>query len=95
MINLFFFFFLETGPSLVTDDKDELLDTLDDVHLYGGDDCPENMLSGLIMALKYALPNSYVYAFTDASASDYLSEVKLVELIQRKQATVGFVFTNI
>lgn len=79
----------------MTDDKDELLDTLDDVHLYGGDDCPENMLSGLIMALKYALPNSYVYAFTDASASDYLSEVKLVELIQRKQATVGFVFTNI
>lgn len=79
-----------------TDDKNELLNALDNVHLYGGDDCPENMLSGLIVALGYALPNSYVYAFTDASANDFSSEDKLIELIQRKQATVSIVvFVNV
>ncbi|XP_055324358.1 hemicentin-1-like [Sitodiplosis mosellana] len=85
---------IETGPSLVTDDRDKLLNILDNVHLYGGDDCPENMLSGLIESLKYALPGSYVYAFSDASASDFLSESQLVESLQRKQATISLLLTG-
>lgn len=79
---------LETGPVLVTDDKDELLSTLHNIDLRGGDDCPENSLSALIIGLKHALPNSHMIVFTDASASDFRLEREVIDLIQEKQATV-------
>lgn len=81
-------FISETGPILVTDDYSSLLSTLENVQLHGGDDCPENTLSALVVGLENALPNSFVLVFTDASANDFRFESEVVELIQRKQATV-------
>lgn len=61
---------------------------LDNLKLYGGGDCPESTLKGIRTALKYALPKSYVYVFTDATAKDFGLDVDVLSLIQRRQATV-------
>lgn len=81
---------LVTGPALVTTDKQELFDALDKLKIHGGGDCPEIMISGLQLALQHALPKSYVYTFSDATAEDLELERNVTELIQRKQATVCF-----
>ncbi|XP_031619928.1 hemicentin-1-like [Contarinia nasturtii] len=85
---------LANGPSLVTDDKDELLDALNNVDIYGGDDCPKTMLNGMMEALNHCLPFSYVYAFSDASIKDYFLEKDIIEVIQRKQITITFLLTG-
>lgn len=46
------------------------------------------MLNGLNLALKNALPKSYVYIFTDALVKDYELEETVFNLIQQKQVTV-------
>lgn len=79
---------LETGPILVTEDKEEIISALKVVHLHGGGDCPEPSISAIIDGLKLALPNSYVFVFTDASAKDFWLEYEVQELLQRKLATV-------
>lgn len=79
---------LETGPILVTDDKEEIISALEAVHIHGGGDCPEPSISAIIDGLKLALPHSYVLVFTDASAKDFWLEHDAEELLQRKQATV-------
>lgn len=69
--------------------RKKLLETLDEFKIWGGGDCPEYTLSGISLALKYALPKSFVYIFTDASAKDYKDlEKTVIEQIQQKQATV-------
>lgn len=81
---------LVTGPALVTTDKQDLLNTLDKVKIEGGGDCPENMISGVHLAMQKALPESFLYTFSDATAKDYNLERNVTELIQRKQTTVCF-----
>lgn len=78
----------DVGPELVTTNQAELLDVLDNLKLYGGGDCPESTLKGIFTALKYALPKSYVYVFTDAIAKDFGLDSEVLSLIQRRQATV-------
>lgn len=78
----------ETGPAVVSIDSSKLLKTLDELRVFGGNSCPENTLSGISLALKYALPKSFVYVFTDATAHDYHLENTVTEQIQQKQATV-------
>lgn len=80
--------YTESGPALVTTNQQKLLDTLNDIKLFGGGDCPESSLGGLSLALKNALPKSYVYVFTDAIAKDFAMDDQIIELIQKKQATV-------
>lgn len=83
----------ETGPAIVSIDSSKLLKTLDELKVFGGDACPENTLSGISLALKYAHPKSFVYVFTDATARDYDLEKTVIEQIQQKQATVPrFIF---
>lgn len=78
----------ETGPAVVSIDSRELHKTLDELRVLGGNSCPHNTLSGIRLALKYALPKSFVYVFTDATAHDYDLESTVIEQIQQKQATV-------
>lgn len=78
----------ETGPAVVSIDSSKLLKTLEELRVFGGNSCPENTLSGISLALKYALPKSFVYVFTDATAHDYDLENTVIEQIQQKQATV-------
>ncbi|XP_037039189.1 hemicentin-1-like isoform X2 [Bradysia coprophila] len=82
------------GPELVTTNQTELLDVLDNLKLYGGGDCPESTLKGIFTALKYALPKSYVYVFTDAIAKDFALDLDVLSLIQRRQATLTFLLTG-
>ncbi|KAJ6636828.1 Hemicentin-1, partial [Pseudolycoriella hygida] len=82
------------GPVLVTTNQTELLETLDDLKLYGGGDCPEFTLKGILTALKYALPKSYAYIFTDAIAKDFALEIEVLSLIQRRQSTLTFLLTG-
>lgn len=72
----------------MTIERNRLLETLDELKIFGGGDCPERTLNGIILALKYAMPKSFVYIFTDASATDYELESAAIEQIQQKQATV-------
>lgn len=78
----------DTGPAVVSMDSSKLLRTLDELRVFGGNSCPENTLSGISLALRYALPKSFVYVFTDATAHDYDLEETVIEQIQEKQATV-------
>ena len=54
-------------PPFNTKNPDELLKKLKDIKIFGGGDCPELALSGLKIGLKFALPNSFIYVFTDAT----------------------------
>ena len=57
-------------------------------------DCPELTLGGLNKALKYALPLSYAFVFTDATAKDYHLANISEQLIQSTQTTVNFLTTD-
>lgn len=51
-------------------------------------------LSGLSIALKFALPNSLAYVFSDATAKDYGYYDDVIAMIQKKQVTVNFLLTG-
>lgn len=81
----------ETEPAFLAEDKEELLQRMHRVHGNGGGgskDCPENTLNTISAALNVALPNSYLYIFTDAIARDFEYEATVIDLMQQKQATV-------
>lgn len=61
---------------------------LDGLRLWGGGDCPESALNGILAALKHALPKSYVYIFTDAIAKDFSLDTNVLSMIQKKQTSV-------
>jgi len=82
-------------PPFVTKNPDELLEKLKNIQVAGGGDCPEYALSGLKIALQFALPNSLAYVFSDATAKDHHYYEEVVTLIQKKQVTVNFLLTGI
>lgn len=73
---------------MVTTNQHELLAVLDKLELWGGGDCPELALGGILGALTHALPKSFVYIFTDAIAKDFALDTEALSFIQKKQATV-------
>lgn len=79
---------LDAGPAVMTTDRQELIDTLNNVTLWGGGDCPESTLKGISLALEKALPKSFVYIFTDAIAKDFATDNEIMAQIQKKQTTV-------
>lgn len=83
----------DIGPELVTTNQQELLDVLDGLRLWGGGDCPESALNGILAALKHALPKSYVYIFTDAIAKDFALDGEVLSLIQKKQTSVSEIWS--
>lgn len=74
---------------LVTLNFTEMLNALNDLEIGGGGDCAETPLSGIKLALKYALPKSNVYIFSDATAKDYKLEDDVIDAIQMKQIVVN------
>lgn len=71
-----------------------MLSKLKHIQIVGGGDCPEYALSGLKIALEFALPNSLAYVFSDATAKDLGYHGEVSELIQQKQVTVNFLLTG-
>ncbi|XP_058450901.1 hemicentin-1-like [Malaya genurostris] len=84
----------QVGPRLVTRNKDELLQALENLQIYGGGDCPEAALAAISEAAAAALPNSFVYVFTDATAKDFKLNDKVLRLVQQKQLSISFLLTG-
>ncbi|XP_053681415.1 hemicentin-1-like [Anopheles nili] len=82
------------GPRLVTRNKTELLDALDKLQIVGGGDCPEAALEAIASAIEVAMPNSFVYVFTDATAKDFQLDQRVMQLVQRKQTPITFLLTG-
>ncbi|CAG4938169.1 unnamed protein product [Parnassius apollo] len=82
------------GPATVTKNKDVFKAALNIVHVHGGGDCPEKSLGGIHLALSISRPRSFVYVFTDATASDHKLVGKVLDAVQRKQSQVVFVLTG-
>lgn len=74
----------------MTTNQQDLLNVLDDLELWGGGDCPELALGGILGALKHALPKSFIYIFTDAIAKDFALDTEALSFIQKKQVTVFY-----
>lgn len=77
-----------TESVFLTSHKYELLKALDGIRMNDARDCSENLLNKTIAALEKALPNPYIYIFTDATARDFELEQKIISLVQQKVATV-------
>ncbi|XP_055546342.1 hemicentin-1-like [Wyeomyia smithii] len=84
----------QVGPRLVTRNKDELLQTLENLQIYGGGDCPEAALAAISSAIEAALPNSFVFVFTDATAKDFKLDQRVLRLVQQKQTPITFLLTG-
>nr|XP_040222077.2 hemicentin-1-like [Anopheles coluzzii] len=82
------------GPRLVTRNVDELLNALDSLQIIGGGDCPEAALEAIASAIEVAMPDSFVYVFTDATAKDFRLDQRVLQLVQRKQTPITFLLTG-
>lgn len=77
-----------TESFFLTSHMYELLKALDGIRMNDARDCSENLLNKIFAALEKALPNPYIYIFTDATARDFELEREIISLVQQKVATV-------
>lgn len=81
---------------MVTRNPDEVIEKLNSIVLdsTNNPDCPELAISGLREGLRHALPNSFAFVLTDASAKDYDQFEVTNNLVQLTQTSVNFLITG-
>nr|CAD7427622.1 unnamed protein product [Timema monikensis] len=78
----------EIGPVTVTTDHELFRQSLLDIYINGGGDCPEMAVGAIQTALDVSLPGSFIFVFTDARSKDYKLLNDVLSLVQRKQSQV-------
>ncbi|XP_072945606.1 hemicentin-2-like [Epargyreus clarus] len=79
----------------ITMDPYIFLTRLREIYVHNGGDCPELAMNGVKLAIEQSKPNSYVYAFTDASARDYQMMEEVKAMAQKKSIQVNFLLTGV
>ncbi|KAL3836670.1 hypothetical protein ACJMK2_022092 [Sinanodonta woodiana] len=77
-----------------TTEPDQIQQWLREIHVHGGDDCPEFSLTGIQAASTVAVPNSQIYVFTDATPKDPEKINYVTSLVTEKKLRVNFVVSG-
>ncbi|KAL0879485.1 hypothetical protein ABMA27_003232 [Loxostege sticticalis] len=83
----------DVGPPIISKNPNILIDFFDRASARGGDECPEDSLAGIQMALEKSKPNSFVYVFTDAHAKD-VSKFRDIENFCRNTRSQVVIFLS-
>uniref|UniRef100_A0A8C5Q5R7 ZP domain-containing protein n=1 Tax=Leptobrachium leishanense TaxID=445787 RepID=A0A8C5Q5R7_9ANUR len=85
------------GPLRITCSASEFVDNIANLYVYGGGDCPELSMNGLLQALEHSPPGSLFVVATDASAKDYATSAteKIFPLLDSLKAKVIFLITGL
>lgn len=78
----------------ITDNKEDFLDKLWDIQVYGGGDCPENSLTGLSRAIEESSYGAHIFLFTDADSKEKEVSNYLKSLLSFKKPKLYFVLTG-
>ncbi|MEE6497410.1 hypothetical protein FKM82_002739 [Ascaphus truei] len=85
------------GPVYITRSATEFGKYLNNLYSYGGGDCPEPAMAGLLLALENSPPNSLIVVTTDGPAKDYNDNstvTRIFSLLNAKQSKVIFVLSG-
>ena len=87
--------FTDPGILLTTDSIEEFLGNISSLVADGGGDTPEPSIGATIRAVQASEPDSPVYVFTDAGASDGNRRNELQTLLGTKNTPIFFALVNI
>lgn len=82
------------GSAFVTQSADTLLGALNAISVYGGDDCPEMSMTGLMRALDVSTTKGSLHLFTDASSKDGYLVGNIVAKAQEKKIKIYAALTG-
>ncbi|KAM9476981.1 von Willebrand factor A domain-containing protein 7-like [Clarias gariepinus] len=82
------------GPPIRTADPNVFEQLIYNLTAAGGGDEPEMCLSGLLLALIVAPPQTEIFVFTDAGAKDTWLNNTVQALIEKTKSKVSFMLTN-
>ena len=88
------FTFKDPAIILETSDIDVFLNEIGSLNATGGGDCPEPSFGATIRAIRASLPNSPIFVYTDARASDTERFTELQALIDESGVRIFYILTR-
>ncbi|XP_072945559.1 hemicentin-1-like [Epargyreus clarus] len=81
----------DVGVPIISSSPEDLINSLSDVEVVGGHDCPENSLAAIEKAFEVSYNSSNIYVFTDAPAKDH-NKLRSIQILcqQRKSQVTTF-----